>query len=160
MFFLFGLNAVYVYRHLLDMDSTIPTTPPEIQAILGEMATLTSMERGTLSEEFRSGSPAGGRDPVRLGPYYKHQVWEGGHNVSRRVPLDQVPALKDDLANYERFTKLATAFAEGTIALTRQRRGRMTGGEDSAAAKKNSAKQRGANAIRKPNPSSPKPKPG
>jgi hypothetical protein len=142
------------------MDSTNPATTPDIQAILGEMATLTSMERGSLNEEYRSGSRADGGDPVRLGPYYKHQAWEGGRNVSRRVPPEQVPALKDDLANYERFTELATAFAEKAIALTRQRRGRITGQEDSSAAKKNSAKKRGANAIRKPKPSSRKPKPG
>ncbi len=142
------------------MDSTNPTTTPEIQAILVEMASLTSMERGTLSEEYRSGAPTAGGDPVRLGPYYKHQVWEDGHNVSRRVPPDQVPALKEDLANHERFTELATSFAEQTIALTRQRRGSLDGREDSAAAKKNSAKQRGTNVTRKPKPSSRKPKPG
>lgn len=142
------------------MDSTTPAITPEIQAILGEMATLTSMERGTLSEEYRAGSSTDGGDPVRLGPYYKHQVWEGGHNLSRRVPSEQVPALKDDLANYERFTELAADFTEQTIALTRQRRGSTDVREDSAAAKKNSAKKRGANAIRKPNPSSRKPKPG
>ncbi len=142
------------------MDSTTPATTPEIQAILGEMATLTSMERGTLSEEYRSGSSTDGGDPLRLGPYYKHQMWEAGHNVSRRVPPEQVPALKDDLANFARFTELATAFTEETIALTRQRRGSTGAREDSAAAKKNSAKKGGANAIRKPNPSSRKPKPG
>ena len=142
------------------MHSTNATITPEIQAILGEMATLTSMERGTLSEDYRSGAPTDGGDPVRLGPYYKHQVWEGGHNVSRRVPPEQVPALKEDLANYARFTELATSFAEETIALTRKQRDKADGREDSAAAKKNSAKQRGANVIRKPKPSSPKPKPG
>ena len=142
------------------MDSTNSTTTPEIQAILGEMATLTSMERGNLSEEYRAGSSTDGGDPVQLGPYYKHQVWEGGRNVSRRVPPEQVPAMKDELANYERFTELATAFTEQTIALTRQRRGGIDRQEDSAAAKKNSGKKRGANAIRKPNPSSRKPKPG
>ena len=142
------------------MDSTNSTTTPEIQAILGEMATLTSMERGTLSEEYRAGSSTEGGDPVQLGPYYKHQVWEGGRNVSRRVPPEQVPAMKDELANYERFTELAAAFTGQTIALTRQRRGSIERQEDSAGAKKNSAKKRGASAIRKPNPSSRKPKPG
>lgn len=142
------------------MDSTNSTTTPEIQAILGEMATLTSMERGTLSQEYRSGCSTDGGDPVQLGPYYKHQVWEGGRNVSRRVPPEHVPAMKDDLANYERFTKLAAAFTEQTIALTRKRRASIDSPEDSAAAKKNSAKKRAANAIRKPNPSSRKPKPG
>jgi len=137
------------------------STPPEIQAILGEMATLTRMERGKLSEEYRTGSCVHGGDPVRLGPYYKHQSWEGGRNVSRRVPPEQVPALMDDLANHQRFAALTTAFEEVTIALTRQRRERPpTAKEDAAAAKKNSSRKQGGSDIRKPKPSWPKSPPG
>lgn len=136
------------------------TTPPKIKAILTEMATLTTMERGTLSEEYRTRPASGGRGSIRLGPYYKLQVWEHGRNASRRVPAPQVPALQQDLANHERFTELAASFVDETVALTRQQRGTGTGAEDAAAAKKNSAKKQRANAVRKPKPSSRKPKPG
>lgn len=135
------------------------TTPPEIKAILTEMATLTSMERGTLSEEYRTRPDGDGSGTIRLGPYYKLQAWENGRNASRRVPAPEVPALRQDLANHERFTALAASFVEQTIALTRQQRGTGTGAQD-AAAKKNSAKKQKANAVRKPKPSSRKPEPG
>lgn len=137
-----------------------PTTPPNIKAILTEMATLTTMERGTLSEEYRTRPASDGSGSIRLGPYYKLQVWEHGRNASRRVPAPQVPALQQDLANHERFTELADSFVEETIALTRRQRGTGTGAEDTATAKKNSAKKQKANAVRKPKPSSRKPKPG
>ncbi len=75
------------------MDPNYSLSSPQIQAVLGEMATLTRMERGTLSEEYRTGACAPGADPVRLGPFYRHQLWEGGRNVSRRVPPEQVPGL-------------------------------------------------------------------
>jgi len=136
------------------------TTPPKIKAILTEMATLTTMERGTLSEEYRTRPASDGSGSIRLGPYYKLQAWEHGRNASRRVPAPQVPALQQDLANHERFTELADSFIEETIALTRQQRGTGTAAQDTAAAKKNSAKKQKANAARKPKPLSRKPKPG
>lgn len=136
------------------------TTPPKIKAILTEMATLTTMERGTLSEEYRTRPAGEGSGPIRLGPYYKLQAWEKGRNASRRVPAPQVPALQQDLANHDRFTELAASFVDETIALTRQRRGTAAAAAESAAAKKNSAKKQRANAVRKPKPSSRKPKPG
>ena len=43
------------------------TTNTEIGAILTEMATLTTMERGTLSEEHRTRPASNGRGTVRLG---------------------------------------------------------------------------------------------
>ena len=136
------------------------TTPPKIKAILAEMATLTTMERGTLSGEYRTRAASDGSGSIRLGPYYKLQAWENGRNASRRVPAPQVPALQQDLANHERFTELAASFVDETITLTRQQRGTGTGAEDTAAAKKNSAKKQQANAVRKPKPSLRKPKPG
>ncbi|MFN0125777.1 MAG: DUF6788 family protein [Verrucomicrobiales bacterium] len=92
-------------------------TSTAIEAILTEMASITSMERGTLSEEYRPAKKSGA--VKRRGPYYKHQSWEKGRNVSRRVPASQVAALKADLANRERFAELADAFVEETVTKTR-----------------------------------------
>jgi len=137
------------------------TTNTEIGAILTEMATLTTMERGTLSEEHRTRPASNGRGTVRLGPYYKLQAWDHGRNASRRVSAAEVPALKEDLANYERFTELAGAFVEETIARTRSLRRRASlSGEESAAAKKNSMRKPAAKGMRKRKPSSSKPKRG
>jgi len=137
------------------------TTNTEIGAILTEMATLTTMERGTLSQEHRTRPASGGRGTVRLGPYYKLQAWDRGRNASRRVSAAEVPALKEDLANHQRFTELAGAFVEETIARTRTlRRNASLSDEQNAAAKKNCTKKPAAKGVRKQKPSSPKPKRG
>jgi hypothetical protein len=132
------------------------TTPPDIEAILTEMASLSTMERGKLTAEYRK--PPAGDGPGRgvLGPYYKLQAWEEGRNVSRRVPAAEVPALQEDLANHERFTQLADAFVEQTIARTRTLRRRADPPQESTAAKKNSARKPAAKDTRKRKPSSPK----
>ena len=83
------------------------TTPPDIKAILTEMAALTTMERGKLTAEYRRRPASAGTDAGKLGPYYKLQAWEEGRNASRRVAPQEVPALQEDLANHERFTQLA-----------------------------------------------------
>jgi hypothetical protein len=49
--------------------------------ILQQMAQLDTMEYGSLQTERR---PAAGGGST--GPYYKHQVWEQGKNMSQRIP--------------------------------------------------------------------------
>ena len=133
-------------------------TPPALKIILTEMATLTTMERGTLSEEYRTAPTSEGSGSVRLGPYYKLQAWENGRNASRRVPACEVPALQQDLANHQRFAELAGAFVEETISRTRALRGPENLSQERIAAKKNSTKKPAAKDTRKRKPSSPKPK--
>lgn len=134
-----------------------PLLPTQLSAILSEMATLTTMERGTLTEEYRTSSPATGS--VQLGPYFKFQVWEDGRNVSCRIPADQAADLKKDLAHHQRFTELADAFVKQTIAKTRVLRRSAPDLDDapSASAKKNSAKKPRGSSITKPTLSSKKP---
>lgn len=121
-------------------------------ALLEQMAQLTSMERGTLSEEYRE-RPDGAGGTVRLGPYFKCQVWEAGVNRSRRVPAEEVPALREDLENHRRFTALAGAFVESAVQETRSRRGRIAAGADPEA-KKNFRRTARTKASAKPKPSS------
>ncbi len=83
--------------------------------VLQQMAALSTMELGSLKSEYRQGASG---QPV--GPYYKHQVWENGANVTRRVPADQAPALEAAIANRQRFQDLAAQFVELTVRLTRQ----------------------------------------
>jgi hypothetical protein len=121
-------------------------------AILQQMAELKSMERGTLSEEYRE-HPHGSGAKVRLGPYFKHQVWEAGSNKSRRVPADEVAQLRQDLDNHKRFTELADAYVELTVDQTRTRRAQAKAGADPEA-KKNSRSKAMPKASAKPKPSS------
>ena len=53
------------------------------------------------------------------GPYYNHQTWENGKNVSRYVPRDQVPAFQEAIAGYEKFEKLTGEYSQIIIQQTR-----------------------------------------
>jgi hypothetical protein len=85
------------------------------RAILKQMAEIVRMERGRVSAEYRSN----GAGIKPRGPYYKHQAWEKGRNVSRRVPLEQVEALEEAIQGYERFRELAEEYVKITVAMTR-----------------------------------------
>ncbi len=86
--------------------------------ILEEMAKIECMEKGRLSEEYREGHRNGKK--VRLGPYYKHQCWENGRNVSRRVPVAEVERLREGVDGYHRFRELADEFVEVTVSMSRE----------------------------------------
>lgn len=62
-----------------------------------QMAAITSMERGHLSV-IRTG-PDGQ-------PYYNFQHRENGRNVTEYIPRDQLPAIQENIAAYERFKVL------------------------------------------------------
>ncbi len=85
--------------------------------ILKQMARISCMEKGKLNEEYRERTRDG--QIVRLGPYYKHQRWEDGHNVSRRVPATQVEELRKAVEGYHEFEDLAKEYTQTTIAMTR-----------------------------------------
>ena len=53
------------------------------------------------------------------GPYFNHQTWENGKNISRYVPQDQVPALRQAIAGYEQFQNLTEQYAQLIIDQTR-----------------------------------------
>ena len=86
--------------------------------ILKEMAHIDCMEKGRLTEEYRERHKDG--EMVRLGPYYKHQRWEDGQNVSRRVPTGEVGQLRKAVNGYHEFEELTKEYAEITIGMTRQ----------------------------------------
>jgi len=86
-------------------------------AVLAEMASITRMEKGRLTAEHREVKRDG--KTLRLGPYYKHQRWENGRNLSKRVPAKDAEALKDAVEGYHRFQSLADAFVDVTVEMTR-----------------------------------------
>lgn len=86
--------------------------------ILKEMAQIDCMEKGRLSEEYRERHKDGQK--VRLGPYYKHQRWEDGRNVSCRVAIGEVEPLRKAVDGYHEFEALCKEYAEITIEMTRQ----------------------------------------
>ena len=79
------------------------------QGLLQQIAQIQHMERGKLCI-LREGPE---------GPYYNHQTWEDGKNVSRYVPRDQVPALQEAIAGYEKFEQLTKEYSQSVIQQTR-----------------------------------------
>ena len=73
------------------------------------------MEQGSLKPEYRRGA-----DNTQLGPYFKHQVWRNGRNVSRRVPAAEVARLKQAIENRQTCEKLSTEFIDLNVQQTRR----------------------------------------
>jgi hypothetical protein len=77
--------------------------------LLDQMAQIQQMERGKLSV-MREGPE---------GPYYKHQAWENGRNLSRYVPRDPAAAVHAAIDGYHQFQELTGKYAQGVIDQTR-----------------------------------------
>jgi len=85
---------------------------PTPESILQDIAQIQRLDRGTVSV-------------IRQGPegaYYNHQCYENGRNVSRYVPGEQVPDLKDAIAGYQRFRQLVDQYVEVMVEKTRAER--------------------------------------
>ena len=83
-----------------------PSNP--LQNLLQQIARIQQMERGKLCI-MRQGPS---------GPYYSHQTWENGKNVSRYVPQEQVAELQEALEGYQTFQRLVDQYAELLIKKT------------------------------------------
>ena len=92
-----------------------PSFHAQRTVILEQMAALQTMEQGSLKSEFRQ-QPSG----VKSGPYFKHQVWRDGANLSQRIAPEDAPALAAAIANRQQFEALASRFIELTVTHTRQ----------------------------------------
>jgi hypothetical protein len=110
------------------------------------------MERGKLSEVYRTRPVADGGGVICLGPYYKLQTWEDGRNHTRHVPVAELPALQEDLANHRRFAELSAAYEASVIARSRALRAQSSLAEhaEQTGAKKSSSKRRAAKSSPKP----------
>ena len=80
---------------------------------IAQLAAITRMERGHLSV-IRTG-PDGQ-------PYHNLQHRENGHNVSEYIPRDQVPAVQENIAAYERFKTLVDEHVADISEKSRQER--------------------------------------
>ena len=103
----FFVAIIYVYVIYYTMPT--PSTP---QSLLQDIAQIQRMDRGSVSI-IRQGPG---------GPYYNHQCYEHGRNVSRYVPSDQVPALKDAIEGYHRFEQLSEHYVQLMVEKTRAER--------------------------------------
>ncbi len=82
------------------------------ESILQNLAQIQRLDRGSVSV-IRQG---------QTGPYYNHQCYENGRNVSRYVPAEQVPELQAAIADYQRFQQLVQQYVELLVQRTRDQR--------------------------------------
>jgi len=87
-------------------------TKPTPQSLLQEIAQIQRLDRGTLSV-LRQGPQ---------GPYYNHQCYEQGRNVSRYVPSEQVAALKEAINGHRRVQELMAQYVQLMVDKTRAER--------------------------------------
>ena len=87
-----------------------PQVTPE--SILRDLAQIQCLDRGTVSV-IRQGPS---------GPYYNHQCYENGRNVTRYVPAQQVEELKAAIADYHRFQQMVQQYVELLVQKTRAQR--------------------------------------
>lgn len=138
------------------------TPPKSVEAVrrslLDQIAAITTMQPGTLAEEWREHPDPSGEGKVRTGPYFKHQVWKDGRNVSRRVPADEAALLREDIDNAKHFAQLTGDLARLNIEHTRSLRYNPSLAPAAGECKKNSTRKRSTKGSPKPKPSSRKPK--
>lgn len=123
------------------------TNPPNSveasrRSLLDQIAAISTMQPGTLAEEWRERPDPEGNGVLRTGPYYKHQVWKDGRNVSRRVPADEAALLREDIDNATLFEQLTAELARLNIEHTLALRRAPSPGADSGGSKKNSTRKR------------------
>lgn len=111
------------------------------EQLLEQMAQCDSMEYGSLKAEHRPAAGGG-----TSGPYFKHQVWERGKNLSQRIPASEASALRAAINNRQHCEQLAAEFIDVTVELTRRRR------DSEEDAKKNARRWRRPS-LRKPSSS-------
>jgi hypothetical protein len=133
--------------------TTNPTTGESREQIIERIASITTMQPGTLTEEYREGAIGKDGKRARLGPYYKLQVWRDGANRTSRVPASQAQSLREDIDNYHTFGQLCRQLAQLNIQHTLALRAAGPG-----ESKKNSTRKQARKNSPKPKPSSPKPK--
>lgn len=82
------------------------------QSLLHDIAQIQRLDRGTVSV-LRQGPQ---------GPYYNHQCYENGRNVSRYVPTEQVPDLKAAIDGYRQVQDLIAQYVQLMVEKTRAER--------------------------------------
>ena len=82
------------------------------ESILQQIAQIQRMDQGSVSV-IRQGPH---------GPYYNHQCYQNGKNLSRYVPAEQVPELEEAIEGYRRFQELVKQYVQLRVEKTRSER--------------------------------------
>jgi len=85
---------------------------PTPQSLLENIGQIQHLERGTVSV-LRQGPQ---------GPYYNHQCYENGRNVSRYVPPEQVTDIQAAIDGYRQVQELMAQYVQLMVEKTRAQR--------------------------------------
>src|SRR5260370_21412626 len=89
------------------------------EAIAKEMCSMRSLRRGTINEQFLKSARAGGKEPVRLGPYYVLPRREGNKTGSQRLTGAEREHARKDAEEHKRLLAPRKEFQECTRRLGR-----------------------------------------
>ncbi len=106
------------------------------KALIDQIAAITTMQPGTLAEEWRERPDPDTGGTQRIGPYYKHQVWRDGRNLSRRISASEAAQLREDIDNAKRYAELTGELARINIERTLQLRSAGSASGELAVSKK------------------------
>ena len=98
-----------------------PTSQSQREALLAQLASISTIERGSLFEEYREVPDPNGNGTLRKGPYFKHQCWEDKKIRSKRIPANEIPFLREDLENGKHFELIIEELTKINIANARER---------------------------------------
>jgi hypothetical protein len=100
------------------MNTDLPQLQQRREQILQAMGAIDRVCRGHLSEQFFKSKPGG--KTLRRGPYYVLQRWFRGKNLCERIPADQLEPIRQGVAGYQRFRRLADEFVDVCEQITLQ----------------------------------------
>lgn len=85
------------------------------EAIVQQMQSMRSMQRGSINEQFFEAQIKDGKQSVKRGPYYVLSRHESGKTVSRRLRTQrELEQARLDVAAYKRFATLCREFEQLT----------------------------------------------
>jgi hypothetical protein len=107
------LFAFFCCRDIWHTHILLALNPkPAPQSLLNDIAQIQRLDRGTVSV-LRQGPQ---------GPYYNHQCYEKGRNVSRYVPPEQVPELQAAIDGCRQVQELMAQYMQLLVEKTRAER--------------------------------------
>jgi hypothetical protein len=100
--------------------TTIQDLESKRDAVLQEMRSIRSMQRGTINEQFLKVRHRGIKEAKPCGPYYvlsRHEPRSGKTRSRRLTSRDALDKARKDIAAYQRFVALCREFQDLTEAL-------------------------------------------
>ena len=80
--------------------------------IIKQISSITTMRKGSVTEQYLKVAHKGHREPAFRGPYFLHTRKEKGKTVGRRLSKEEAGQLRHQVRAFHRFQALAKQYAE------------------------------------------------